>query len=190
MLEVGDVLSSIVDTPTCDNHRAGGCTALHYACQVGNAGSVELLLAFGANPNTKKKNGSTPFTSTVFSFATGAGIPLPPDLADFSNLATVATESDFLDYALLLLEAGAQVNEGDNEFDAVLACVAHAHQSPDKALPILLLLLEFGSISNTICTLPGCPSGCTALHSALLKGHVQCAEVLVLAGWDVNAICT
>ena len=43
-----------------ETRAMSGMTMLHYACAVGNAEAIEVLLEYGANPNTHDYPGSTP----------------------------------------------------------------------------------------------------------------------------------
>jgi uncharacterized protein len=149
-----------------------GITPLYLACSNGSAPMIEKLLKAGADANSVWTEGETP-------------------------LMTVA-RSGSVDAAKALLDHGAQINAREPVHGQTPLMWAAAESHPD----MIRELIAHGADVNARSTiqhwerqataeprekwLP--PGGFTALHFAARQGCLECTQVLVEAGVDLNSV--
>jgi len=100
-----------------------GDTALPVAIFFGNLEIVKMLLAAGANPDARCEQGSCPLDIALLGFLDSA------KLSSFAQLNEV-----YLDIALTLVAAGADVKEQDESGFTILDEVAHAESELQEYL--------------------------------------------------------
>lgn len=87
-----------------------GFTVLHWAILMDNRGSVELLLAAGANVNTKSNSGETPLDVAAYGVSAAIGDLLVAKGAEVSSLHAAAYVGD-LEKVKAFIAKGADANE-------------------------------------------------------------------------------
>src|SRR5690242_516858 len=162
------------------NGVPSGTPVLMVAARTGNVDTVKLLLAHGANVNTKESaRGQTALMWAVAEKHTEVARMLIDHGADarahstsgFTPLLFAAQQGD-LDSARLLLEAGANVNEATPEEGSALVVATHSgHEA------LARFLLEKGADPNAADAY-----GITALHYAVMKGLARVSGVRPISG--------
>lgn len=159
---------------------------LHYAVQKNHLNCVQLLLQYGANPNTPQV-----YTETPLHVAAASGyVECIKLLLDFGadirsqfgrrriTALHLAAEDDYAECVRLLLDGGANINatNADGQTPLHLACLA-------QAVDTVGVLIERGANVNAIYK-----DGRTALHAAIVKESRfwDCARMLLEAKVDVN----
>ena len=143
----GRPLPSSTDAMDVDSEDDAGCTALHYAAEVGNAWAVGLLLARGATVNAIDEHGSTPLAQAVLHRHAGvaerllasAADPLVEDGYGRAPLG-YAAQGGCVACLRLLLRVGADASAEDRETSTTPLHVASA----SSQLLAVQLLLEQG----------------------------------------------
>ena len=179
------------------------------AARQGNLKCIEALVGAGADVNLSGKRGITPLTSSAargyidcvkFFIENGACVnSLNPDEEEFPLvLAAVNGQTEIIK---ILLDAGADVNRKRfSGFSALTRASGAGHHETLK------ILLERGAATATDEALEWAADGghdkclklllqakyekqeCSApLHKAIMKGYVDCADILIKAGADVNS---
>ena len=144
-----------------------GSTALHYACGIGDADLVEVLLACGADPSIKTAKGA----STEMCIGNDPGGKIRKLLSNPRKAALPAAGSSQKAAAINARIAELQSRSYD---DAVLKLY-------QKRLLIMLPMIRDGENVNTT---KGNENGSTALHYACGIGDAELVEVLLACGAD------
>ncbi len=149
-----------------------GSTALHYACGLGDAELVEVLLACGADPAIKTAKGA----STELCIGSDPGGKIRKLLRNPKKAALPAAS------AAATPQSGAAA--------AINACIAslQARSYDDGVLRLyqtrLLAMLPLIRDGENVNTTKGNESGSTALHYACGLGDAELVEVLLACGAD------
>ncbi|GAI46299.1 unnamed protein product, partial [marine sediment metagenome] len=191
-------------------------TPLHHAAWRGNKDVVELLIAKGADVNTK---GSAGYTSLLYAaqsghseiakllIAKGADIEAKADMGVAPLMVAVLYNHN--DIAEMLIAKGAEKTiyvasaQGDAESvkaflkkdpNLISALAANTGLSAlhwaayQGHLDVIKLLIENGADVNVRCTNEDKTiNGITPLFWAISRGHENAAELLINKGADVNA---
>ena len=203
---VSDLIRQNVDVDA----RAGDTTALHWAVRRNNPAIAEALLEAGANPDAANDYGVTPIMLACTNgdpamvsrlLAAGAN----PNAAQESGETALMTCAHHADAAAVraLLGAGAQPNVQERLQHQTALMWAVAAQRADS----VELLLEGGADveartlvqvehirdptarprrGGAVPTVPNPSGGFTPLLFAARHGAIECAELLIQAGADVN----
>ncbi|XP_033161869.1 transient receptor potential channel pyrexia [Drosophila mauritiana] len=161
-------------------------SALHYAIDVNAVDCVEILLKYGADPNTPQVYTETPLhTASAAGFAKCVQLLLSHNADVRSQFGEgkvtalhLAAENDYVECARLLLEHRAEVD-----------CRNASHQTPlhlaclSQSIGTVELLISYGANVNAVYR-----DGRTALHAAIVKQSrsLDCCNALLKAGADVN----
>ena len=166
-----------------------GVTALHVAALGGHIGTVMLLVSAGAMVNVTDDEGMTPLTNalkgshdSVAAYLVEHGADPNDVLLDEKgkkhNLLMDAIVVSNKEFALLLIEKGANISHVDAEGVSVSTQAAH-----QGLLPVVAALVEKGAdiaVSNKM--------GINPLIAAASEGHHEVVKVLLARGkGDVNA---
>ena len=162
-----------------------GATPLHLACHRGDFSIVATLLANGANPNFVTDEGNV---AAAYSAARGDDKMLALLIEHgFDSKAKLrhpmgiwAARSGQTTTVQLLLDAGCEINQGDNEGWTAL----HAACS-DNMLDMVNFLLAKGADVHARCK----PFNGTPLHYVCAQSdeYLVVAEILISYGADANA---
>lgn len=141
-LEILLKLNPNLEEQTDDDHKR---TALHIACKEGNFSAIDLLLRYGANPNSYDVQNSQPLEYiTNYAYRARCDGMLPIYMlikcgADINNLSlgedaqtalgwTIIYGGNQLSVVSLLLENGADVNLANNKGDTPLMLAASSNR--------------------------------------------------------------
>ncbi|TDG48585.1 hypothetical protein AWZ03_004914 [Drosophila navojoa] len=161
-------------------------SALHYAIDGDAVDCVEILLKYGADPNTPQVYTETPLHTACASGFTKCVQLLLNHNADVRSqfgegkvtALHLAAENDYAECVRLLLEHGADVNcrNASQQTPLHLACLSQSISSVE-------ILLKYGANVNAVYR-----DGRTALHAAIVKQSrcLDCCNALLKAGADVN----
>ncbi len=178
---------------TEDQPAEAGNTALHEACLYGNADTVKLLMAAGADDSLQNVNGNTPAHLAV----TKKNFGKEPT---FQERAAVLKELKSLDVARtdgktplmllqslgyneihemlpILLERGADVNHTDNEGNTALLLNAKYYCDKEAIKDLMRAGADAKAVNR---------EGNNALYYALRYGNQEAARYLVKKGVDYN----
>ncbi len=164
-----------------------GWTALVWAARNGRTDLVNLLIDSGANIDAITKDGFTALVHAIDNKHTETAHVLlergaDPDLAEdgCSPALPIAAGHGFVDLVQAILDGGGSINALDDVGNNALG-MAVANNQPK----VLRLLLSYGIDVNAICFgLVKWPP----LHSAATQDALECAEILLDYGADMNAI--
>lgn len=203
-----------------------GDTPLHLAAESGDMQSVGLLITAGANPIARNKNQETPLFMAAQNGDVGCvrllleqpavrkTINASVSMKDGYMPLHAAIENGFEKTAMLLMDAGADINKPDHENVTPLH---HAVQQKNKRLVRELIkrgadvakapvrhvngyTLLHGAVQSrsaeivTMLAKAGADikaedsRGCTPLHNAVDCKNINIVDVLVRAGSDLNAV--
>ncbi|XP_016981845.1 transient receptor potential channel pyrexia [Drosophila rhopaloa] len=161
-------------------------SALHYAIDVNAVDCVEVLLKYGADPNTPQVYTETPLhTASAAGFAKCVQLLLSHNADVRSQFGEgkvtalhLAAENDYVECARLLLEHRAEVDcrNASHQTPLHLACLSQSIGTVD-------VLISYGANVNAAYR-----DGRTALHAAIVKQSrcLDCCNALLKAGADVN----
>ncbi|KAH8303827.1 hypothetical protein KR018_008986, partial [Drosophila ironensis] len=161
-------------------------SALHYAIDVDAVDCVEILLKYGADPNTPQVYTETPLhTASAAGFSKCVQLLLNHNADVRSQFGEgkvtalhLAAENDYVECARLLLEHRAEVDcrNASHQTPLHLACLSQSIGTVD-------LLIAYGANVNAVYR-----DGRTALHAAIVKQSrcLDCCNALLKAGADVN----
>ncbi|XP_020801629.1 transient receptor potential channel pyrexia isoform X1 [Drosophila serrata] len=161
-------------------------SALHYAIDVNAVECAEILLKYGADPNTPQVYTETPLhTASAAGFAKCVQLLLDHNADVRSQFGEgkvtalhLAAENDYVECARLLLEHRAEVDcrNASHQTPLHLACLSQSIGTVD-------LLIAYGANVNAVYR-----DGRTALHAAIVKQSrcLDCCNALLKAGADVN----
>jgi ankyrin repeat protein len=194
---------SDVDQPASD-----GTTALHWAAQAGSRPLVDLLLASGANPNTKSRFGIPPLWPAVTRGDAGiaaalvkAGAVVDVVLPAGQTLLMLAARTGDVSTLKVLLEAGAKPNAADpamgetalmwaaaeNHGEAITVLAAAGAQVNARSARMAYPKDKFGDGKSARFTV--LPRGAwTPLMYAVRQNASDAVRALVAAGADLNAV--
>gem|GEM_PF-1336409 len=155
--------------------------ALLEACYRGDAGTIELLLAAGADVNTRNRVGTT-----AGMYAAWSGNPGAFDLMDSYGADWFDTENETMESAIgrvknkyiakKLLDLGLDVNSRDNDGNTVLM-----HAADLRDFEMAKMLLERGGNVNVQNR-----HGNTALMSSAANGDIDTMSLLLKNGADIG----
>lgn len=161
-------------------------SALHLAVEKNAIKCVQLLLQYGANPNTPEMYTEAPLhIAAEMGFAEclkallDHGADVRAQMGHKRNTALhLAADDDFVDCIKLLLDAGANVNarNSDDQTPLHIACLSQGVES-------LELLIACGADVNATYR-----DGRTALHATIVKetSSWDCTRILLESKVDVN----
>jgi ankyrin repeat protein len=156
-----------------------GRTALHVAAEVGREEVVALLVETGADVNAQTRYGWTALVEAILNGHTGIAEYLLEHKAD-PNLPCgdggwtplrCAVWHGWNDVARLLIRRGAKVD----------VFSAAGLGDTKRLMAILLADPEMAKVKDG--------DGRTGLHWAAQCGRKECAQILIAAGADLNAVC-
>ncbi len=156
-----------------------GATPLHEAAGRGNAGVVEALLQYGADPNARRpENFETPLhfaqNGEVVSLLLACGAELEGRTRRGGTPLQWAARFGLVSAMQALIAAGADVNLRDEDGETALWHAAWTGQAEATAL-----LLSSGADVNAVTNY-----GETALHKAARHGKIEVVKALLGAGAD------
>jgi ankyrin repeat protein len=161
-------------------------SALHYAVQKNAVKCVQVLLKYGANPNTPQVYTETPLhiaAASGYADCIKALLEYGADVRSQvgrkkSTALHLTVEDDYCDCVRLLLEAGANIDarNSDDQTPLHVACLSQSVETVD-------LLIKKGADIHSIYR-----DGRTCLHASIVKESRfwDCAKLLLLAKVDVN----
>ena len=182
-----------------------GTTALHWAVRRNDIAQIDRLLRAGANPNAANRYGITPIylacqngSAAAVSRLLKAGVS-PNATGNYGETALMTcARTGSVDAAKVLIEAGASLNAAETWHGETALMWAAAEGHPEM-IDTLIKAGADASARSTVVTwerqktleprdkwLP--PGGFTALHFAAREGCVECVDVLLSHGVDINAI--
>ncbi|MHC4538484.1 MAG: ankyrin repeat domain-containing protein [Planctomycetota bacterium] len=199
---------SDVPDPTVKLSRTWATTALHYASEKGHQEVVELLIANGANVNTKDNDGQTPLDIAVRRGHKDIVELLQVKVADSSIHMAAFVGS--LDKLQSFVRTGTDIDAKDEEGRTpLLRAVTGGHIEAVRFLiesgadvnirdkqgyvPLVHALWGLDSDMVKLLLAKGANvnakdrSGYTPLHWAVMMGSKELTELIVEAGGDVNA---
>uniref|UniRef100_A0A3B4FNH3 Ankyrin repeat and SOCS box containing 15 n=1 Tax=Pundamilia nyererei TaxID=303518 RepID=A0A3B4FNH3_9CICH len=158
--------------------------AIHEAAKEGCAAIMMLLLRHGAKITSRDGHGVTPLgiaaehgNSEVLDILIHHGGDVNAQASNGDTVLYDATGSGNLDCVKLLLEHGANPNV------ASYACQLPIHRAAYEGYILILRTLIPITTKRAIRL-----SGQSPVHSAADGGQVQCLELLIQKGYDVNAL--
>jgi ankyrin repeat protein len=174
-----------------EDPHVDGVTALHVAAQGGHLEMVNLLLEAGADVTHLDDSGRSPLVLAVqgnygevaSALVQGGSDPNTPyvdDDGDIHNLLFDAIMVENEEFALLLIEKGADIYHKDDKKVTTLLQASHRGQSE-----IVKALLEKNSKSDFVDE--ASEDGITPLTAASSEGNVDSAKLLIGAKANVNA---
>ncbi|KAK4141642.1 ankyrin repeat-containing domain protein [Dichotomopilus funicola] len=153
-----------------------GRTPLHYAAQAGSVVATALLLRHGstAATTTASVTAAGIATGSVKSGNSNSGNPLAA-VADDAGITPLylAAEGGHVKVLLLLLGLGAKVAAGAKRGDELAAVAALGVSSPSPSP---------GAASSGANVNVANRQGATALHAAVIRGHLGVVDILLRAG--------
>jgi ankyrin repeat protein len=165
-------------SPNAPGMGDASCTALYAACAAGRQETVAVLLEHGADPNAPGPDHNVPLVSAtrngvagVVKLLLGAGPDAEDSMSGMAVLA-LAAKQGHRQVVKLLLDAKADVDaqRAGTGFNALMTAAIHGN------LAITKILLERGARTDLRDA-----SGSTAAMMAETQGHLDVAEVLLLA---------
>jgi len=138
---------------------------LHVAVLNGYANIIKYLLTNGSNVNEKNAKGETLLYSAVCSYK-------------WNSRAKKIIE--------LLIERGANIDEGDEWGESPLCCIVRAcifRKDVQKNLDMVKFLIDKGASVNAVGKL-----GIAVFYHAIEQGHEDLMEVMINGGADVNSM--
>ena len=187
-LETGksDYWNLIDQMGTQEAKKHHGWTALIWAARNGQTDMVNLLLGRGANINAITKDGFTALVHAISSKHIETAQLLlergaDPDLAEggASPAFPLAASFGFVDLMQVILNHGGRIDALDSFGHSALSN-AVVNNQPE----VLRLLLRYDADVNAICL--GVAEW-PPLHFAAEQDSLQCAEILLNAGADIDA---
>lgn len=179
--------SESVDTEKLD---ANGYTALHWAAMEGFYGAAQIVLAAGANHNSRDANGWAAIhhatqhghvQATIALIEAGADINCKTADTFQRTPIQLASWHGHAELVQKLLEQGACINDTDHT--SYMNALHYAARY--NRLDVVLVLLEMGGDVDAVAS-----DGKTALHFAAKDGHIGVVHALVLAGADLDIVST
>lgn len=166
-----------------------GVTALIVAAQAGHVGTVKLLVEAGANLNVRDEDNLTALCSAakgtfynvsmlLVSAGADPNCSYKDDKGKYHNLLMDAIQSSKIDYALKLIEMGANVSYIDEDGVSVITQAAYqGHATIVEALIQKQADVNFANVE-----------GITPLIAAASEGHLEVLKLLLATGIvDINA---
>jgi ankyrin repeat protein len=171
-------LQALIKSGGVQQKDARGTTPLHFAAAYGSAEAVRVLLAAGADPNTRNAFEATPLMWSATELekvrmlvAQGADVNAKSKMGRTAVWIAAANDGSSA-VVKFLLEHGAKLNGTE-----ILAATA----ANDNAT--IRLLLDKGANVNAKDVM----TGNTPLINAATNGNTKLAEMLIARGADVNA---
>jgi ankyrin repeat protein len=198
--EVSRLLAAGVDVNEADPL---GTTPLQWAARYGDAALVERLIEAGANPNAENVFGVTPMSEAaligsapVIRELLAAGVDADSPNPEGETALMLVVRTGQLDAAELLIEAGADVDAKERWAGQTALMWAGAQLQPK----MVKLLLAHGADANArsavrewtrkVSSEPRpkelAQGGLTPLMFAARTGCIECAELLLAAGADID----
>ena len=171
-----DAAAALLDhgaTNINEKEASYGQTALMQASAQDNPKVVQLLLAHGADVHARSTSYLLPVSLGDPLDDTGGGAVMMPQRG-FTPLLFAARHGR-VENALLLLDAGANINESAPSGESALVIASFSDQSEVAAL-----LLERGADPHDA------SAGYTALHTAVVRGDLELVKALCAEGVDPN----
>lgn len=178
-----EMVSAILDeAPDVVDTMGDERTPLHLAVGTGHTGVVQLLLKRKANIDARGRRNATPIIVAAYTNQIGAAQVLlkhQPDLDAFDDKGWTAlhaaVDSDLVDFAKLLVEAGANPNHRGKGQTTPMHVAIRSRQPASLAYLLDLDAVDINAQDKR---------GQTLLHSAAAAGAVSEAKVLLENGID------